>query len=344
MVQVFLTSSASLAVYHDFERSRTLLTSPPAPRVTAMGTFFGHLAPGVFILAIGLWHLYNTLSSYSRSPATFRSRVWHPVPWGGGRLWYLEPWLLAVGTAALAFYELLICSDFRPLENGAIPFYLLEDWEHTSMVSTFCLFALAVLLSETTALLPLPPGGQHLLAVAAFCTEWVLFNFHSINHGGLEGQAHLLLTYAVAAVIFGGVATALAPACFLADCVMTLGVALNGTWLIQMAFNLYIDGAVPTGCHHGPDLPDGRDGRTLCDTKDAEHRGMAILNLEFNFHVLCLLVLYVVSYAAIRRACPEEATYTGLNESEADAYSKEDGYGPQQLPGPGLHRVELPRS
>lgn len=280
-----------------------------------MGDFLGHVLPGFFFLCVGLWHLTCTISSYVSSPATFKSRVWHPVealPHGAQPL---ELYAIMLGTAADIFYELGPSADFKPLRGGAIPTFMVSDFEHAGMLTVFFLFALAVLLSERTLLLPLPPGATHVLAAVAFGTELLLFHYHSIDHMGLEAQLHTLLTYAIGACLAPTLAALWHPRSFLLDVLTNAAIVLQGTWFLQMAFSLYVKGFIPTGCVHHAPLPSGEDGSTTCLGGlggDAMHRAAGVMNLAFNLHIVGVLLLSLAIFAVTFRLRAPTQGYSEL--------------------------------
>lgn len=298
-----------------------------------MGDFVGHVLPGTFFLCVGLWHLVSTIGNYVSSPATFKSRVWHPVEGLPHGAQPLELYAILLGTAADVAYELGVSADFRPLRGGAVPAFMVADFEHAGMLTVFFLFALAVLLSERTALLPLPPGAGHVLAAVAFGTELLLFHFHSVDHAGLlEAQLHTLLTYAIGACLAPTLLALWHPRSFLLDVVANAAVTLQGTWFYQMAFSLYVKGFIPSGCVHHPPLPSGADGPTTC-IPEAKHRAAGVMNLAFNLHIVAVLLLCLIIFAVTFRL---RAPRQGYSELETEMVAPSDA-GPSSS---AMHRAE----
>jgi hypothetical protein len=206
-----------------------------------MGTFLGHCLPAFFFLAIGLWHLYSCLVSYAHSDRQkYVAEVYHEGP---GRFRYIELHLIIGATLFDIVFELLLSTDFRPLDkNGHIPMSLLNDYEHSAMLFLFFLFALATLISESTDLLPLPQGALHAIAGVCFSIEFLLFHFHSANHEGLEAQAHTLLTIPIFACLALSWLLTWRNGSFILDLAAAASLVLQGTWFLQVAFTLFYPG------------------------------------------------------------------------------------------------------
>eukprot|EP00897_Mesotaenium_endlicherianum_P008962 jgi/Mesen1/8094/ME000434S07335 len=182
-----------------------------------MGSFIGHVIPGTMFLLVGLWHMICSIHGYATRPEDFRSKSWHPcrLP---GPLKYLELQVIMLGTFLdMLPVELLMATHFRPFINGAIAPGHLNNFEHATMLLMFFIYATVSLLSEATSLLPLPPGGLHLVAAAAFLGEFLLFFFHSTSHHGLEGRYHIVLALEIMACVVMAVLCAAHPRSFLID-------------------------------------------------------------------------------------------------------------------------------
>ncbi|XP_077234813.1 uncharacterized protein LOC143876999 [Tasmannia lanceolata] len=253
-----------------------------------MGSFKGHVIPGTLFLLVGVWHIWSSVVRYVSNPKSFRVRVWSPVQGFGGRLKYLELYVVLVGAFIDMCIELLYSTHLKFFVNGVLNPSHMNDFEHSGMLLMFFIFGLVALLNEKTSYLPLPEGALCLIASTAFLGEYLLFSFHSTSHKGLEGYYHLLLVLLIGLCIISIVAGALIPTSFPLDLTSGISITLQGIWFYQTAFTLY-----------GPMMPHGcklKDNAIMCHSTDSEVRGELLANFQLFTAILLLLVAVVVTY------------------------------------------------
>lgn len=163
------------------------------------------------------------------------------------------------------------------------------------MLLMFFLYGLAALVSETTRLLPLPDGALYVIVAMAFTAEYLLFNFHSTNHAGLEGRYHELLVLLIGLCVIFALLGAAFPDRFSIDLASGMMVTLQGLWFYQIAFTLY-GPWMPAGCHEQPDGPS-------CESPDFEMRGQSLADVQLSLIVSCLLVVVIVFYGLAAKLC-----------------------------------------
>lgn len=293
-----------------------------------MGTFVGHILPGLGFLLIGLWHVVNILHCVATNPrAKFESRTWYPAfsscnsskagrraGWRRitSRLRHLELYLIAMGAALSISWELFIGpARHQPLDDDwSIPPTHLNNFEHASISLFFLIYALAALVADATSDSAPDPdpastpgglrGGLHALAALVLAQELLLFHFHSADHMGLEGHYHWLLQLVVAAG-----AGALALEVKLRDMAVlslarALSVAFQGLWFINMALVLWVPAFTPKGCamavhpewgHRAPSVSCVDDGATF--------RAKALANLQFTWLLAAAVLFTLLLYAAM---------------------------------------------
>ncbi|KAM7270406.1 hypothetical protein ACFE04_029620 [Oxalis oulophora] len=256
-----------------------------------MGSFKGHVLPGTLFLIVGLWHLWSSVVRYVSNPKTFRVRAWSPVPGFGGNLKYLELYVVAVGAFIDMCIELLYSTHLKFFVNGMLNPSHMNDFEHSGMLLMFFIFGLVALLSEQTSFLPLPEGSLCLIAATAFCSEYLLFYFHSTSHKGLEGYYHLLLVFLIGLCVLSSIGGALFPTSFPLDLCNAVAITLQGLWFYQTAFTLY-----------GPMMPEGcrlKENDITCHSPDGQVRGELIANFQLFSLVFGVIVAVVGSYCYV---------------------------------------------
>lgn len=108
------------------------------------------MLPGTLFLLVGLWHTWSSVVRYVSDPKSFRVRVWSPVPGCGGKLKYLELYLIAVGAFIDMCIELLYSTHLKFFVDGVLNPHHMNDFEHSGMLLMFFIFGVIVLLSEKT--------------------------------------------------------------------------------------------------------------------------------------------------------------------------------------------------
>lgn len=306
-----------------------------------MGSMVGLILQSLIFMIIGVWHLCSLFSSYVKSPRDYSARVWYPVScgsWLPSRLKHSELYIMLLFIPLAIFYELGISTHFQPLlvDGGAIPGSSILGFEHVTTLFMFWLFALLVLLNETTIALPLPTESSFLFASLAFTLEWMSINHETVENAGLEKQCKSLLAFIVAICAFSSGMLAMRPKAFLVDMVLCMGLILQGTWRFQMALSLYVKGFIPLGCRSmQEDLTrrvsagyGTRLSSTLCDIQEARIRAIDLMNLAFNCHIIVVVLFTVMALVIIAkvqgyRRINNSSGYDMTLTSDVDSESKQ---------------------
>ncbi|MQM11123.1 hypothetical protein Taro_044023 [Colocasia esculenta] len=246
-----------------------------------MGTFTGHLVPGLAFTLLGLWHTLNTISSYKlRGQSGFTATTWYPVFSHLPLVKYLELLLLLAFSALAMSMQLL---DLPLLRLSYTP----DGLEHAAMFFHLSVYASAALVAELSSC---PPAGAlhglvGVLAANVFAQELFLLHFHSTDHVGVEGHYHWLLQVVVTASFLSAVITAGVPGSFPAALVRSMSVMFQGVWFMVMGFALWVPQLVPEGCHPsaGGGLQGGVSGAITCGTVEADARARMLGNLQFSW-------------------------------------------------------------
>ena len=117
-----------------------------------MGSFKGHVLPGTLFLVVGLWHVWSSLVRHVSNPKKYKVQVWNPVAGFGGRLKYLELYVVMIGAFIDMCIELLYSTHLKFFVNGVLNPSHMNDFEHSGMLLMFFIFGLVALLSQKTRL------------------------------------------------------------------------------------------------------------------------------------------------------------------------------------------------
>lgn len=158
----------------------------------------------------------------------------------------------------------------------------------------FLLHSLSALLLPSL-LSPLLP----LLLLAAFSQELLLFHLRRKDVDGIENRYFDLLLVPIFICISSTALILARPRSPYPRLARAAGLALHGTWLIQMGFSFF-SSAVAHGCYlHRRSWA---DYTIRCKGHPEYHRGRAIATLQFNCHLALMVVLVIGVYAAVVNA------------------------------------------
>lgn len=307
-----------------------------------MGTFLGHLVPGLAFAILGIWHTLNTIKSYKLKGASgFRSSTWFPFPSPLPALKHLELYLL-LAFSALAIADQLVAGLF--LNYPAPQISLQPDaLEHSTMYIHLAVYASAALVADVFV----SPHGDLVAALAAsvFGQELFLLRLHSADHSGLEGHYHWLLQLVVTASLVVSCASVVLPRSFPVAVVRAASVLLQGVWFVVMGFVLWFPAFVPAGCRGMETVEDegsmamAMRSAVACDTEEAARRAAAMANLQFSW---ALAAVWVVTACLCFRVDCRSMEYVQIQTPRADGRAQlagSDGESPQKRVFPVLEDV-----
>lgn len=259
---------------------------------------------GIIFLSLGLWHLIFLFTTYLRSPREYTARAWYPIGFLPLRFKHLELHIMLFFLPLAIFYDLGISTTYEPIASGTMPTSSIMGFEHVTILFMFWLFALTVLVSESTPFLPFPPEGSFLFASLAFGLQWLSITHRGSESTDFERQCSGLLAYTAAASAVSSGLLVIRPRAFLVNFVLCLSLILQGTWQFQMALVLYSENYIPLGCSYDAGSMSRPGSSTLASTKcseDANTRASALMSFAFNCHVIVVVFLSVLTFAIIAK-------------------------------------------
>lgn len=296
-----------------------------------MGTFLGHLVPGLALALLGLWHTINTIRDYCLKGSTnFKVRFWFPFNGSLSRLKHLE--LLSILSFSV-FAILMQVLDF-PLDFPYVRLTLrLDSSEHATVflhLAIFACFTLCADLTHSFDVLSVLPG---MLAASVFGQELFLIHFHSADHAGLEGHYHWLLQLILFVSLVAALSAACFPTNFPAALILSVSVVLQGCWFVNMGFVLWDPLFVPQGCSNqlAEAISSHMHGGVTCGSPEADFRARALANLQFSWilSVIWIFTGFVFLVSARKYAPRSQSTqYERLHSKVSDVSL--DVYGSQQ--------------
>ncbi|CAM0913491.1 unnamed protein product [Alopecurus aequalis] len=159
----------------------------------------------------------------------------------------------------------------------------------------FLLYSLAPFLLPRAA--PPPSHLLDLLLAAAFAQELLLFaHRRASTAAGIENHYFDLFLVPVTVCLGATLLAAHSPDAAPPRLARAAGLALQGTWMVQMGFSFFTS-AIATGCAlHA----ESRVDYTIkCRTHEDYHRARSVATLQFNGHLALLVLAGAAAYAAV---------------------------------------------
>ncbi|KAG9459858.1 hypothetical protein H6P81_004366 [Aristolochia fimbriata] len=249
-----------------------------------MGTFMGHIAPGLAFTFLGLWHIFNTIKDYKlEGPSNFKSRVWHQFRSPLCNIKYLELLLIFCFSIFAIVFEII---DY-PLFDLS---FKLNNFEHATIFLHLAIYSGVTLAAELTGAPDMFSGLVGILATSVFGQELFLLHFHSADHVGPEGHYHWLLQLIVSVSLLSSLAVTSFPENFPLALVRSIAVLLQGCWFLDMALMLWVPRLIVEGCFGRPGNGDDMHGAVVCTTEEASLKMKALANLQFSWIMAAILI------------------------------------------------------
>ncbi|KAJ6824221.1 TMV response-related protein [Iris pallida] len=163
------------------------------------------------------------------------------------------------------------------------------------------LSSLFLLHSLSSLLLPhiLPSSLLSLLSASSFSLELLLLSLRRVDATEIESRYFSLLSVPSLLCLLSDLASLFLPRSPHPRLARAAGLALHGTWLLQMAFSLFFSSAIAHGCFLKPHSS-WSNYTVRCKGHAEYHRGRALATLQLNCHLALLLVAGVALYAFLQ--------------------------------------------
>lgn len=84
------------------------------------------------------------------------------------------------------------------------------------------------------------------------------------------------------------------PSAFFAEFLLSTGLVLKGTWVLQVGFSVFTDTFAFKGCERVPFYVAKGETNIKCELDEDKFRGVALVNLMFVGHVIAVLITSLV--------------------------------------------------
>ncbi|XP_059316861.1 uncharacterized protein LOC132067603 [Lycium ferocissimum] len=270
-----------------------------------MATLMYHMLSSSSLLSLGLYHLICTTRNRLKSTVggDYTAKPYHPLSFTSQpHLRRLPLYILLVCLLISLIHQSLVSFDADPLLKGHTPVHKFTSLQSAAVVFAFLILVLFIVVSESSNVLPVPSDLFFAIAGALFWLQYsVSESSASVQTSDLQAKCDSVSARISAISALLCVVIAFQPRVFLADVALAGSICLQGLWVLQTGLSLYVDAFIPDGCHKLLDVVTGVEGSTKCDLEDSKLRAVAILDLAFVVHVMFVLLIVVVTYAAVAK-------------------------------------------
>ncbi|KDP41885.1 hypothetical protein JCGZ_26903 [Jatropha curcas] len=275
------------------------------------------------LLSFGLYHLISATRNYLKSPPSYTAKPHHPLPLSSSnRFKHFHLYLLILCLLIAFIHQALISTDSDPLLKGRTPVHRFTSLQSAAVLFLFFIVSVALLISESTSLLPLPNDLFFALASALFFLQYsVSSSAASVQTSNLEAKCDGISAQISVAIALLCLILAFQPRMFMADVGLAGAICLQGLWVLQTGLSLYVEAFIPEGCHRLLDVMTGVEGSTKCDLDESTLRAVAILDLMFVVHVTFVVLIVIVTFAVVAKTSGirKLGSYEALPTSAADS-------------------------
>ncbi|KAF5768798.1 hypothetical protein HanRHA438_Chr14g0651101 [Helianthus annuus] len=288
-----------------------------------MSGFVYHAFTSSALMSLGLYHLICTTRNQLKSPRDYTTKPYHPFSYNHHQFTkHIQLYLIIICLFIAFIHQTVISFDSDPLVKGRSPVHHFTSLQSAGVISLFLILSTALLISETTNLLPFPPDLFFGTASALFFLQYsVSSSSASLQTSGLEAKCDSVSSTISALSAVLCIILACHPKLFVADVGLGASICLQGLWSLQTGLSLYVDAFIPDGCHKLLDVVNGVEGSTKCDLEDSKLRATAILDLMFVVHVLIVILILIVTYSVTAKVVGVRrfGTYEALPTSSGSA-------------------------
>ncbi|EPS70662.1 hypothetical protein M569_04094 [Genlisea aurea] len=256
------------------------------------------------LMSQGLYHLICATTNHLKSPRDSAAKPFHAVGGHHGNrlLRYLQLYIAILCLIVAFIHQLVVASYSDPLLLGSTPVHAFLSLQSAAVIFSFLVLTVALLLSDSTASLPVPADIFFALAAVLFFLQYSnSSSAAAVQISDLQSKLDSVSGRISALSSSLCLILSCFPKLFIADASLGLSFCLQGFWALQTGLTLYVDAFIPEGCHRLLGAG-GVEGSTKCELDDSKLRAVAILDLVFVVYVFFVLVMFLAVYCGVARA------------------------------------------
>ncbi|KAJ8747697.1 hypothetical protein K2173_014380 [Erythroxylum novogranatense] len=275
--------------------------------MTTSAHVVGHLTPGIGLMFLGFWHLFNHIKLHIQNPISYASSPWFST----SKIKYLELYIIMLETSISMSIEVFFASEWHQLfhPNEAYPSNNLHNYEHSIILTTFFVYAAFAIILDILKPKACYALTQSLLALA-FVQVLFLVHFHAADHVGIEGQYHSLfeitLVVSLATILLG----IRYPRSFIISFIRSTCFVYQGFWFAFTGFILWTPSMVPKGCSL---YPEGGRQMVRCNGEEALSRAKSLANIQFSWCLIAVTIIVMSIYLILNKFHTKKIEYSILS-------------------------------
>ncbi|PIN11534.1 hypothetical protein CDL12_15859 [Handroanthus impetiginosus] len=256
-----------------------------------MASLATHFTASLFLCPLGLRRLICSVSLYLRNPSIYRSRIWYfsEPKWKNFDLYAL---LIVLPVASLSHIFIFLAFSDNPT-------YRFSFLQQSFVILFFWAILVLIVLKESLDLSSVPENFVFIFAGIAFLVE-----FYMCGRGvvGLGGGVYRILGGLAVLCAACCVYLSVRPSAFFAEFLLSSGLVLKGTWVLQVGLSLYSDAFGLKGCDKISELTLAKgEVDVKCELQDDMWRGMILMNLLFIGHVIMVIFISFLLFGVLHR-------------------------------------------
>ncbi|KAI3523679.1 hypothetical protein L1887_01992 [Cichorium endivia] len=248
-----------------------------------MGSLGTHFTSFLFLFPLGIRRLVSSFSIYLNNPSLYKSKTWYfSNPTWRNVDFFL--FLIALPIASFAHLFLFLAFSGHPT-------YKFSFLQQSLVVFLFWVLLIFIAIKEYFDPISMPEHFMFVFAGVAFLIEYLMNGKGIVGLGELEYSLLGGLTLVCSAACFF---LSLRPSAYFADFLLSSGLVLKGTWVLQVGLSLYTDAFAFKGCGKVVIVPSQGNSDVTCVLEEDKLRGMALMNLLFIGHSIIVLIMSFV--------------------------------------------------
>ncbi|KAG8369872.1 hypothetical protein BUALT_Bualt14G0058700 [Buddleja alternifolia] len=276
-----------------------------------MASLATHFTASLFLCPLGIRRLLSSTSLYLKNPSLYRSKIWYfsEPKWKN-----LDLYTLLIVLPIASFSHIFIFFAF-----SGHPTYEFSFLQQSLVIFFFWALLILIVLKESLDLYTVPENFVFIFAGIAFIIEFYMNGKGVVGLGGVVyGLLGGLAVLCAACCVYLSVK----PSAFFADFLLSSGLVLKGTWVLQVGLSLYSDAFGLKGCGKISWVTLTEDEADVkCELEDDKWRGIALMNFLFIVHVVMVIIASFALFGLLHRyrslRCGE-ASGVSLAEIESD--------------------------
>ncbi|KAG9137513.1 hypothetical protein Leryth_016805 [Lithospermum erythrorhizon] len=253
-----------------------------------MASLSTNLTAFLIIAPIGIRRMVCSISLYLKNPSQYKSRIWY---FSESKWRNFDFFTLLVLLPFASFSQLFFFLAF-----SGHPTFKFSFLNQSLVIFLFWVLLILINFRGSLGKFDINEGFLYVFAGIGFLVEYMMNGRGVIGVGGM--------VYGILGglgVLCGGCCLYLGffPKAFFAEFMLSAGLILKATWVLQVGLSLYTDAFGFKGCDKVMILAGQGVTDVKCALEEDKLRGMALMNLVFIGHTIVVIVFSFVVFGVL---------------------------------------------